>query len=243
VNTKKINLSAKIIIALLLVTAVFSVSWYISRPQSPALAAKTNVEQPVTIQDEAQSIPTDQFVSIFPLSQTVNGIAVELMSARLIDTGIEIGVCYPTPDGGEWYPVPGHLFYDTYEVLPDEAELLSEQLADGVKMGRHCELIRYRIDDLTTVTLPIRISFLGYWAVPREIPPCENFRQRLETSPKAKAYGLKAKCTEDGQGGISVVLLSKASSVAKGEAQKALDEIVKGEITGPWEFVIYELEK
>jgi hypothetical protein len=68
------------------------------------------------------------------LSKTKNDITVEITSAKAISTGMEIGICYTAPDNGEWRPMPGHLFYGSYEVYPDEIEFASdEKLANWEK--------------------------------------------------------------------------------------------------------------
>ena len=178
------------------------------------------------------------------LSKTQNDITVEITSTKLISTGVEIGICYTTPDNGEWYPLPGHLFYDKYEVFPDEYEFTSEKIADGKNAGTRCALIRYRIDDLNTLTTPIEFSILKFYAPGREMyTPCQELQQRLDTNPKAKAYGLKAKCVENSDGTISVTLLDHAKSVSNDNAKQALDKIAKAEVVGPWGFTINEIER
>ena len=242
-SKKNSTLSTGIAITLLAVATIGSIVWYVSQPQSKALADTTNIQQPVTSQEIPSSDSISQAASTMPKLQTVNGVTIELTSVRKIETGIEIGICYPTPDGGDWYPTADVLSYSTYEVLPDEFEFISEQKADGINTGRRCALIRYRIDEMESITTPMQFTLLDYWAVPRELPPCENLQQRLSTNSKAKAYGIKIKCAYDEQGGISVTLSDKASSIAQDKAQLVLDEIVKGEVNGPWEFTITELEK
>lgn len=240
---KNNSLGIGLSIVLLAIAAIGSIVWYASQPQSKALADTTNIQQPVKSQETPASDLISQVTSGMPKLQTVNGTTVELSSVKKIETGIEVGICYPTPDGGDWYPTAGALSYSTYEILPDEFEFISEQKADGIHTGRRCALIRYRIDEMENITTPIQFTLLGYWAVPKELPPCENLQQRLNTNPRAKSYGLKAKCSYDDQTGLSVALSGKASSIAQDKAQQVLDEIVKGEVNGPWEFTITELEK
>ena len=166
------------------------------------------------------------------------------ISMRAEKTGIEIEVCYTTLDGGEWYSQPGHLFYGQYEVFPDEIGFVTEEKADSNKVGKRCELVRYRINDLATITTPIGFSITNVMAVPREwLSPCQEFQQRLDTNPKVQAYGLKAKCDEASDGSISVALLDNDKSVAKDKAKKTLDDIAKGVVSGPWDFTITELTK
>ena len=249
-NPRKNNFGMIALIGFLTVMTIVSIGWYTSRPQTRVSAIDSTINQSVPKQGNvpintvSQNAASNSLpVNSIPQSQTVNGTTVDLILTKIIDTGVEIDVCYPTPDGGEWYPLPGHIYYGNYEVSPDEAGIISDQKPDGVNMGRHCEALYYRINDLSTISTPIRFTFLGYWAEPRELPPCENFQQRLNSSPIAKAYGLKAICKEDGQGGFSVTLAGKAPSVAQNKAQQALDEIVKGRVDGPWEFTINQISQ
>lgn len=239
---KNKNFNSGLILAILTITTILSVGWYVSKPRSEVSANNANLALPSSQQQEplisAESLPSTKFQS-----KTVNEITVELMSTRIIETGIEVQICYTTLDGGDWYTMPGSIFYSTYEIPADEAEFISEQKADEKNTGRRCEAIRYRIDEPNTITTPIKFAVSGFWAVPKELPLCENFQRRVDTNPKANALGLKAKCSYDEQAGISVTLSEQAASVAQDKAQQILDEIVKGEVTGPWEFTITELEK
>ena len=227
----------------ILIVLVFASSSCSSRTQSSSVADGNVVEQSIPSQNQTAAV--SQVVdNKAALSQTVNDIMVEITSTKIISTGVEIGICYTTLDGGEWYPMPGHLFYGTYEIYPDEYEFTTEISADGKNTGTRCALVRYRIEDLSTITAPLKFSILRFYAPGREMyTPCQELQQRLDTNPKAKAYGLKAKCAETSEGGISVSLIDHDKSVAKDKASKALDEIAKGEVVGLWEFTITEIEK
>lgn len=241
--TKNRKLGVMLLVGALAVATVVSIGWYVSRPQSQALAVNQGQSPEAVVQETVTTNPVEADKQADIRSKTINGITVEITSAKLIETGIEVGVCYSTPDGGDWYPLPGSISYSTYEILPDEFEFTSEEKADGKKLGERCVLIRYRMDDLSNILTPIQFSLTGLSAVPKELPPCEDLQQRLNTSPRAQALGLKARCSYDEQTGISVTLSEKAASVAQGKAQQVLDEVVKGEVNGPWEFLITEIEK
>ncbi|MDP1713773.1 MAG: hypothetical protein Q8L41_03425 [Anaerolineales bacterium] len=239
-QTKKNNFTFLFIIGLLIVAAMAAIGFYASRPQT-TVAADVELQAPYL--GKPADTPTPQ-PSVEVLSKTVNEITVEVTSAKIIETGVEIGICFTTLDGGEWYAGPGHLFYSTYEIYPDEAEFTTEVKADGKDFGKRCQLIRYRIDDLQNITTPIQFSIIDVYAPQREMyTPCQEFQQRLETHPKANAFGLKAKCTETSNGGISIELLDNASSVAKEQAEGLLNQIAKAEVVGPWEFTITTIEK
>jgi hypothetical protein len=242
-STKNNNCIFITITGLLILAAVLSVGFYLSRPQSVAIASNNPVEQPLPNQSNPVDTPP-QVKSKDVLSRTVKDITVEITSVKVIDTGVEIGICYTTPDSGDWYPTPGHLFYDTYEIYPDQYGFTTEDKADGNKRGKRCALVYYLVDNPENITTPIQFSIEDFEARPLEMfSACQNFQERLATSPKAKAYGLKAKCIENSDGGISVTLADHGKSVAKDHANQSLDEIVQGVTTGPWEFTINEIER
>jgi len=244
-STRTINL---IVIGMLTITAIVSVGFYFSRPQSAATANGSG-QQVSVVQDQPVDIPAPQVTIKEPviqkvLSQTIGDVAIEVTSAKIIKTGVEVSVCYTTLDGGEWYLMPGHLLYSTYEIYPDEFQFTTEEKADGVNFGKRCAQVRYRINDLATITTPIQFSVIQLRAVPREMySPCQEFQQRLETSPTAQTYGLKATCEEKDEGSISVALADHNQSVTADKADTTLNDIAKGVVSGPWAFTITTLEK
>lgn len=239
-QTKSSKFTFLIVISLLVVAAAAAIGFYTSRPQATA-AAQIGEQAPYL--GKPADTPTPQ-PSVEVLSQTVNEVTVEVTSAKIIDTGVEIGICYTTLDGGEWYPMPGHLFYSSYEIYPDEFEFITEVLADGKNFGQSCVLVRYRIEDKENITTPVQFSIIGMHAPQREMhTPCQEFQQRLATNPKANAYGLKAKCSETGNGGISVELLDHVKSVSAEQARVVVKQIADARIEGLWEFTITEMEK
>lgn len=242
-NTKNNKVTNILIVSLLVLIASVSIGFYFSRPQASVLAS--NVLVPQTVQGEPVEAVIQQNVNRVTFSKKQNDITVEITSTKIIATGIEIGICYTALDNGEWRPMPGHLFYGTYEIYPDEIEFMpDEKLANGKNTGTRCALIRYRVDDPGTLAVPVEFSILQFYAPGREMySPCQELQQRLSTNPKANAYGLKAKCEETSDGNIAVTLVDNDKSVAKDKASKLLDEIAKGEIAGPWEFIITEIEK
>lgn len=243
------NHSTKIVllIGILVLTTIAAVGFYFTRPQSIATANDSAVMQAPSIQYTVQDTEktnqsVEQLSTKDELSKVKNEITVEITSAKIIKTGVEIGICYTEVDDGDWYPMPGHLFYSTYEIYPDEFELTTETLATKTQVGNRCALVRYRIDDTENITTPVKFSILQMTAIPREMyTPCQEVLQRLETNSKANAYGITAKCTENSDGVPSVTLDNYGQSVKVEMARGILDEIAKGVILGPWEFTISDI--
>ena len=232
------------IVILLAFTTIASIGFYVYQPQAKASAsASTIIQQHPVNQQVANIIPTSA-PSNEVLSQTANGVTVDVTYTKIIPTGIEIGICYTTLDGGDWYSAPGHLFFSTYEIYPDEAGFASEAKADSKNLGKRCEFVRYKINDLKSITTPIQFSVNQIYASPMEMyTPCKYFQQRLATNPKANADGLKASCTENNDGSISVGLTDYTKSMLQDDAKKELDDIASGVVKGPWQFTIINLTK
>lgn len=234
------NIASILILIFFSITAIASILWYSSQPQTQASAETSNLISVNQIEVTEQVETKKDF---FPLFSVVNDITVEVEFAKISEKKLEIGVCYPIPDNGDWYPTPGSVTYGAYEIFPDEAEFTSEIKADGVSEGKRCATIRYLVEDVEKVTSPINFTLIGFWAIPRETSPCKNFEQRFETNWKAQSAKLVAKCTENDNGDFSVSLVDYDKSLKSEEAQSILDEIVTGEYIGNWQFTISELTK
>jgi hypothetical protein len=231
-----------VVVSLLILITLASTGFYFSWPQAVVLAGSESVAQPLLAQPTDVVAPQAHHQDT--LSVTQDEITVNVTSAKIIDTGVEIGICYTTPDNGEWRPQPGHLFYDKGDASPNEIEFLeNEKLADGKNNGMRCALVRYHVDDLNTLTTPLEFSILRFYAPGREMySACQEFQQRLNTNPKAQAHGLKAKCEDNADGTSSVKLLDHAKSITDDKAQKDLDAIASAEVLGDWKFTITDLK-
>jgi len=231
-----------LVTTLLALALLAAVVFYASRPQSLVLADAIGSQNFPSLGETLNQPPLLSGATM--LAQTKNGVTVEITSAKIIETVIEIGVCFTTIDAGEWYLVPGHLLYDKYELFPDESEYTAEQKADSDQVGKQCVLTRYLIDDLQSITTPVQFSIEEIIAHPREMYSlCQDFEQRLTTNSTAQASGLKADCTEKSDGSLSVTLVDHAKSVSSDAANKLLDEIASYRVEGPWEFTITEFEE
>lgn len=242
-NTKKNNVVTALMISLLVVITIGSISFYFSRPQAVASAYSAPTQQILPTASVQIAAPQTTLPEVLTAEQ--NGVTVTVTSAKVIDTGIEIGICYTTLDNGEWYPMPGPIFYGKYKISPREFGFLDNEIpADGKNTGTRCAVIDYQIDNLKTITTPINFSILKFYAPPREMySPCQEVQHRLDTSPKAQEYGLKINCSEKADGNRDVTLLGNDNSITHDEAQKVLDVIANAEVKGNWTFTITDLTK
>lgn len=237
---KTIKTGSILILAFFGITAIASILWYSSQQQNQASANASNSIPENQVELTKQVEPKE---NPFPLSTTVNDITVVVEFAKITEEKLEIGVCYPIPDNGDWYPTPGSVTYGTYEVFPDEVEFTSEIKASGISQGKRCATIRYLVEDAEKITSPLNFTLIGFWAVPRETSACANFEQRFSTNVKAREATLQAKCSENDNGEISVSLTNYDKSLQADEAQSILDEIIKGEYIENWKFTINEISQ
>lgn len=226
-------------LGVLLALVITSIAFYVSRPQNVTSA---QVSANDAYNGKPADTPTPQ-PSSPSLSQTVNDVTVTIEYAKIIETGVEIGICYTTLDGGEWYPTPGHLYYGSYDIFPDEYGFTTEDKATAEKTGERCAFVRYRTDELDKITFPMQFSLLSVMAVPREMPACQNFQERLESNSKAKSYGLLAKCTENQDGTVNIEVIEHGKSIDIEDGKKILNDLYLGVVDGPWEFTITEITK
>jgi len=215
---------------------LFFIGAFLSNPQAAVIADGEQVKSAAL---DAETGPNRAAQGDYGVIQTVNGVAVGLTYAKRIDTGVEIGFCYDTPDGGDWYPGPGALQYGLHAVLPDEAGFTSETKADGKHPGSRCGFVRYRIDDLPEQVDSVVFVMKDIHAIPREMPACENLQERVRTNPQAVEIGLSVECVETGEQSFSAQVKGGGSGSLPAEAaQDVLDEIVSGVVSGPWTFSI-----
>lgn len=230
-----------LIFSILAVVALFLGVQFLLHPQ-PSVRADNDTSAPNQLSAGIHDTQNLQAQSGTQFSQTVGDITVEISYAKIITTGVEIGLCYTTPDGGDWYPGPGPLQYGTQNILPDEAGFTSETPADGTNMGKRCGYIRYRVEKISGSDTPVHFVLKDIHAIPREMPACQNLQQRVDTNPKAQSLGLKISCSEIEDQTVSAKVIGFNSSFTAAEAQSALDTILQGAVIGPWEFSINNLQ-
>jgi hypothetical protein len=204
--------------------------------------AEDQISQPA-VQAERIATATSEPKNPINLSQTVGEVTVTLKYAKKIDSGLEIGICYTTLDGGEWYSLPDSIQMEGAKVKPDEAGFGAEIKADATKTGERCEFIRYKIDEENKITTPIKFAIKSLNAVPREMySACEEVQQRIDTNPAAQAAGIKMDCKVNDNGFAEATLTDHNPATSQQDAQAILDQIVNREIKGPWDFTITEIE-
>jgi len=234
----------KIILIVLTITSIFSVGFYLSRIQYKTNAESIHPQNYIELIDSTQ-IPTLQPENNINLQQTVNDISVTVTYAKIIPSGIEIGTCFTTPDGGEWNPGPGPIVLsDGKTISPDEFGTIRETQADSRQMGEMCNFIKYRVEDLSSISIPFKVAIKFLHSPAREMySACENLQHRLNTSPKAYGSEIKMECKETTDQLVSPTVIGHASTISQEEAQAILDEMAGNIIYGPWEFTINSIQK
>lgn len=232
-----------VISSALVLTTVFSVVFYFSRIKSNVKA--DDQKPPTAVQsDLLLATATKTTENPLNLSQTVEDITVTVKYAKVIPTGVEIGICYTTVDGGEWYFSSGPLLLNGKEIKPDQFGFTTEIIADASKTGERCGFVQYLTDGAATNDQPIGYSVSFLHSPAREMfTPCQELQQRIDTSSKAQAAGVKIKCAENTDGKPEVQLTDFNPSSSQETAQQILDQIVDNIVPGPWVFTIDKIEK
>lgn len=231
-----------IITSIIIVTTLVSFVFYLSRIKTEVKAE--GKENPSLSQSDIGSVtPTKIVEDPLNLSQTIGDITITVKYAKVIPTGVEIGICYTTIDGGEWYFASGPLLLNGKEIKPDQFGFTTEIIADASKTGERCGFVQYLTDGTATNDQPIGYSVSFLHSPAREMyTPCQELQQRIDTSSKAQAAGVKIKCTENIDGKPEVQLTDFNPSSSQETAQQILDQIVENIVPGPWEFTIDKIE-
>jgi hypothetical protein len=217
--------------------------FYFSKGKT-SVKAEDKATQVPSLSEVILATSTETVKNPINLSQTVGDVTVTVKYAKVIPTGIEIGICYTTLDGGEWYSMPDPIKVDSKEIKPDESGFTNETLATANTTGERCEFIRYKLAGSDTISTLIGFSIKALDAEPREMySPCQEVQQRIDTSPKAQAAGVKMNCTENADGQAVAELSGFNPTFSREEAQQILDQIVGQMVNGPWVFTIDKLEK
>lgn len=232
-----------LITLILLVTTLVSFVFYLSRIRSE-VKAEGKENQSMSQFDIVSVTPTKTVENPLNISQTVGDITVTVKYAKVIPTGVEIGICFTTIDGGEWYFSSGPLLLNGKEIKPDQFGFTTEIIADASKTGERCGFVQYLTDGTATNDQPIGYSVSFLHSPAREMfTPCLELQQRIDTSSKAQAAGVKIKCAENTDGKPEVQLTDFNPSSSQEIAQQILDQIVENIVPGPWEFTIDKIEK
>ncbi|MFO7583242.1 MAG: hypothetical protein R6W69_00820 [Anaerolineales bacterium] len=250
--------------------ALTAVVFYFTQPGVTAVAENqpTNIapsQEPVEGEEPIQvpvkyPVAVDQHITVEVTSARIFIRGVEYFNSEPDETGVypeepgelikvgipfvEIGICYTTLDGGEWYPAAEHLYYGKHKVWISEFEFMEgEKYASSTSTGVRCAHLRYLIEDVDSVTLPMKFSIEEFYAPGREVnSPCQEIQQRWRTNPLAQEYGMKISCQDDFAKGPTVTLDDYSKSVSREDVQWVFNMLTTAEVPGQWEFVLTEIE-
>ncbi|MBQ6517891.1 MAG: hypothetical protein IJI14_04170 [Anaerolineaceae bacterium] len=196
-------------------------------------------------------------------SQTVNGVTIDLVGldyvtvplARLYlnpdlegeSSFVQLGLCYPLPDDGEWNIVPGEFMIGDAGVWGASGGFGGKVPATAEAPGRQCSFMRFPVDGLS-IDPEDTLSFVvrEMRAAPREGSPCKDILHRFETNAAAQALGITLQCednvTDEWIRGPKDYILTvdtfDSTRWTREEIQSEIERILEPNIPGPWQFEI-----
>jgi hypothetical protein len=176
------------------------------------------------------------------LVQEVDGIRIEVKQVVFYDKGIQVTVCYPLFDSGEWNIKPEPLIIGSEKHLPDERELISSEPASAEKQGNACVHIRYLIVDKSKVTTPIYFTVSELFVTPREMDPCEELKKRQATNMLAQQAGIEIQCTQGEEWKPNIQVVNSKVSLEDENSKLSTEQLSEWNVDGPWKFTINEIK-
>lgn len=195
-----------------------------------------------SIQTDLNKDPLINIKETSELSQIGNGIEITVKNVTFYDKGIQVTVCYPLFDSGEWNIKPEPLVFGSERILPDERELISSEPASAEKQGNACVHIRYLIEDKSKVTTPIYFTVSELFITPREMDPCEELKIRQATNMMAQQAGIEMQCTQGEEWKPDIQVANSKASLEDENSKLAIEQLSEWKVDGPWEFTINEIK-
>lgn len=191
--------------------------------------------------------PTTQPVIATPtenpdLIQVVNGVRIEVKGASVVNSQMEISVCFPLLDWGEWMIQPEPLRMGSYIILPNEFETITSEPATAEKPGSECAIVRYLLDDKTRISSPIFFTISDFAVTPHEMDACEEITRRVATNMLARQTGLVLDCTPGDEWKPKITVISSTVPLDNEQTQQALSQLRDWHVAGSWKFKIHEIK-
>ena len=162
-------------------------------------------------------------------------------------TLLQLGICFKTPDDGDWFILPGDSRLGEQEFFP--FSFIPEKIIRASKdaQGEICGQLQY---DLTNVQMTdndsISLVISELYAAPREGSPCDDILHRYETNLEAQKMNLHLSCvdkyeSDDIRSDIDYILTAESfneSTDSIETIQKEIEKILSPHVEGNWTFYI-----
>jgi hypothetical protein len=172
----------------------------------------------------------------FPKTQSVNGLSVELLNARILDEQLTIDICHQMPTQEDW--IVGSDPEGTYVTVGGEKTNLSGfgilyyRASDNTGKNTHrCDALNFPVSDPNIGKMTLTINEF-YTSVP-EVPDCSAAQKKLD----AAGTGIQFTCNS-GEGFFGFDVTQKPEGMSDNEARTIVFDSFSSHVKGPWVFDI-----
>jgi len=177
----------------------------------------------------------------FPQSQSVDGLEVELLNARILDGQLTIDICHQMPTQEDW--IVGSNPEGTFVTVGGEKINLSGfgilyyRTSDNTGKNTHrCDALNFPVSDPNIGKMTLTINEF-YTSVP-EVPDCEAAQKKLDEAGMGIRFTCESVAYDTGGGSFGYTVTQKPEGMSDDDAHKAVDYAFSSHVEGPWVFEI-----
>jgi len=171
----------------------------------------------------------------FPQVQTINGLDVELLNARILDGQLTIDICHQMPTPEDW--IVGNHPEDVFVTIGRETTNLNGfgilYYRASYKGGNshRCDALTFPVSEPNPGKIILTINEF-YTSVP-EVPDCDSAQKKLDES----GAGINFTC-ESGPGYFNYTITQKPETMSDNDARMIVFDSFSSHAKGPWVFEI-----
>lgn len=183
------------------------------------------------------AVPSESsFPPPFPQVQTVNGLEVELLNARILDGQLTIDICHQMPTQEDW--IVGPDAEDAYVTLGEARHNLTAfgilYYRTSYKSGENthrCDALTFDVANPDPGKMTLTLNEF-YTSVP-EVPDCEAAQKKLDEAET----GISFTC-DTGPGYFNYTITQKPETMSDNDARTIVFDAFSSHARGPWVFEI-----
>jgi hypothetical protein len=190
---------------------------------------------PLTSSSSAPSAtPAPLPAPAFPRTQTINGLEVELLDARILDGQLTIDLCHQMPTQEDW--IVGSRPEDTFVMIDGRKynlsgfSILYYRTIKGVNTHR-CDAITFPVSEPNPGNLTLTIAEF-YTSVP-EVPDCEMAQKKMDEA----GTGIQFTCNS-GPGFFGYDITREPEGMSDADARMIVFDYFSSHAKGPWVFEV-----
>lgn len=199
-----------------------------SQTGTPAPSASPSLPPAVTSEP---SLPPP-----FPQTQTVNGLEVELLNARILDGQLTIDMCHQMPTQEDW--IVGPDAEDAYVTIGEARHNLTgfgilyyRTSYKSVENTHRCDALTFDVANPNPGKMNLTLNEF-YTSVP-EVPDCEATQKKLDEAETGISFTCDA-----GPGYFNYTITQKPETMSENDARTIVFDAFSSHARGPWVFEI-----